>query len=200
MQPICRQRADRIDLQLDYPDCGWIDLHVLVNGEERGLITASSVYEPFEDIKEWLEHIVSHVFDFTPCGVNIYDESDNHILYYEPIPLQTDELLTPTPPELFGLFYIYDGGERKVVADAFCETKEFVRCVYQEILDFALSTRENENFIDDWCWDAYNGECATMWENNDPEIKNIFVKKVSSELIERFLADENSTRRFIQIK
>ena len=39
-----------------------------------------------------------------------------------------------------------------------------------------------------------------MWENNDPEIKNIFVNKVSSELIEKFLSDEDSTRRFIQIK
>ena len=193
-------KVDSIDLQLDYPDHGWINLHIVVNGEERELITASSVYEPFEDIKEWLEHIVSHIFDFTPCGVNIYDEFANYILYFEPILFQTDELMTPTPPELCGLFYIYDGERKKVVADAFCETKEFVRCFYQRILNFALSARINENFVDDWCWDAYNAECAAMSENNDPEIRNIFVNKVSSELIEKFLYDQNSTRKFRLIK
>ena len=194
------ERADKIDLTLDYPDCGWIDMHFYVNGEEKVMIDTSYVYEPFVDIKEWLENIVSHIFDFNPTGVNIYNECYNFLLYYEPLFIQTDDQMTPNPQELYGLFYVYDGHKGKVVADALCETKEFVRCIYQKILDFALSARENEDFIDDWCWYAYNEECGTMWENNDPEIKNIFVNKVSSELIEEFLSDENSTRRFIQIK
>ena len=70
---------DNVEIKLDYPDAGWIDMHILVNGEEKELINLSDVYEPFEDIKEWLENIVSHVFDFTPFGVNIYDESYNLI-------------------------------------------------------------------------------------------------------------------------
>ena len=193
-------KPDRFDLQLEYTGYGWIDIHILVNGEEKVLINTSDVYEPYVDIREWLERIVSHIFDFTPNGVNIYDECYNYILYYEPILFQTDELLTPTPPELGGLFYIYDGYERKIVADAFCETKEFVRSFYQKILDFALSLRGNEEFIDDWCWNAYNKECAEMWENKDPEIKNIFVNKVSSGLIEQFISDENSTIQFRPIK
>ena len=193
-------KPDRIDLQLEYTGYGWIDMHILVNGEEKVLINTSDVYESYVDTREWLEQIVSHIFDFTPNGVNIYDECYNYILYYEPILFQTDELLTPTPPELCGLFYIYDGYERKIVADAFCETKEFVRSFYQKILDFALSLRGNEEFVDDWCWDAYNAECAAMWEKNDPEIGNIFVNKVSSNLIEKFISDENSTIRFRPIK
>ena len=67
--------VDDVEIKLDYPDRGWIDMHILVNGEEKELINTSYVYEPFVDIKEWLENIVSHVFDFTPFGVNIYDES-----------------------------------------------------------------------------------------------------------------------------
>ncbi len=193
-------KPDRIDLQLEYTGYGWIDMHILVNGEEKVLINTSDVYEPYVDTREWLEQIVSHIFDFTPNGVNIYDKCYNYILYYEPILFQTDELLTPTPPELCGLFYIYDGYERKIVADAFCETKEFVRSFYQKILDFALSLRGNEEFVDDWCWDAYNAEWAAMWEKNDPEIGNIFVNKVSSNLIEKFISDENSTIRFRPIK
>lgn len=51
---------DNVEIKLDYQDAGWIDMHILVNGEEKELINLSDVYEPFEDIKEWLENIVSH--------------------------------------------------------------------------------------------------------------------------------------------
>lgn len=140
--------VDNVKIKLDYPNAGCIDMHILVNGEEKELINLSDVYEPFEDIKEWLENIVSHVFDFTPFGVNIYDESYNYILYYEPILFQTDELLPPTPPELCGLFYIYDGYEGKIMADAVCETMAFVKTFYQTIMAFARETRDNEKFCE----------------------------------------------------
>lgn len=192
--------VDNVEINLDYPDAGWIDMHILVNGEEKELINLSDVYEPFEDIKEWLENIVSHVFDFTPFGVNIYDESDNYILYYEPILFQTDELLTPTPPELCGLFYIYDGYEGKIMADAVCETKAFVSNLYMKIIEFAQTASINDNFIDDWCWQAYNEECAKMWKEDNPDIKNIFIRKVTSERVEKFLSDEYSTVRFVPVK
>ena len=191
--------VDDVEIKLDYPDCGWIDMHILVNGEEKELINTSYVYEPFEDIKEWLENIVLHVFDFTPFGVNIYDESYNYILYYEPILFQTDELLTPTPPELCGLFYIYDGYENKIMADAVCETKSFVRNFYQSIKTFAQNAREHEGFIEDWVETAYNKEWGEM-DEDDPRINDIFINKVSSVEIEKFLSDNNSTVRFIPVK
>lgn len=193
------ERADEVGIQLDYPDNGWIDFHVLINGEEKALINTSYVYEPFINIKEWLETIVSHVFDFTPCGVNLYDESYNYIMYYEPILFLTDELLTPTPPSLCGLFYIYDGYERKIVADAYCETKAFVRQFYESILSFAEAAREHKDFVEDWIQSAYNEEWGQM-DDDDPRIKDIFINKVKSKKIEAFLYDEKSTTRFIPIK
>ena len=30
-------------------------LQIYVNGEEKGIISASEVYEPFEDIRYWLD-------------------------------------------------------------------------------------------------------------------------------------------------
>ena len=191
--------ADNVEIKLDYPDAGWIDLHIIVNGEEKGVINASDVYEPFEDIKEWLENIVANVFDFTPFGVNIYDESDNYILYYEPMLFQTDELLTPTPPKLCGLFYIYDGYEEKIMADALCETKTFVRNIYQAIKAYALNAREHDGFIGNWVENAYNEEWGDLGDNNTL-INDIFINKVTSSVIENFLSDENSTERFIPVK
>lgn len=63
--------TDKICLRLDDPEHEWINMHIQVNGEEKTLICASDIYEPFEDIKEWLESIVSHIFDFIPFAVNI---------------------------------------------------------------------------------------------------------------------------------
>ena len=75
------RKFDKVELQLDYPDCGWLDMHFKVNGEEKILITASDVYEPFEEIREWLELMAKNVFTFTPSGVRIYDEVYNYNLY-----------------------------------------------------------------------------------------------------------------------
>lgn len=43
--------VDSVEIMLDYPNAGWIDMHIFVNGEEKELINTSNVYEPFEDIK-----------------------------------------------------------------------------------------------------------------------------------------------------
>ena len=190
-------KVDNFGIQLDNPEYGWIDFHIIINDEEKELINFSEVYEPFEDIREWLENIVIHIFDFTPCGVNIYDEFYNYILYYEPIVFQTDELLAS--PQLYGIFYVYDGHEDKIVADALCETREFVRNFYQTIKHYAQESLKNKSFVEDWIEGAYNNEWGEM-DDGDPRIQEIFMNKVLSEKIESFLSNDQSTTRFVCIK
>ena len=132
---------DKVDFQLKYEHIGWVDIYILVNGEEKAFITASYAYEPFEDIKEWLENIVKHLFDKTPWGVNIYDETNDNLLYYMPIPNSPNEQITETPSGLCGIFYYYDGYEEKIVADAVCDTEAFVKNIYKSILSFAKEIR-----------------------------------------------------------
>ena len=193
-------KADKLELQLDYPDYGWIDMHFKVNDDEKILISASDVYEPFEDIREWLEEIVKHIFDFTPTGVKIYDEVDDYLLYYEPFFFHSDELLTNNPPLLDGLFYIYDSSEKEIVANAVCETNSIVRSLYESISNFAKESSEREEFVDDWIWQAYNQDLSDYKDVDDPAIRNIFIQKVTSPVIEQFLSDEYSTIRFRPIK
>jgi len=47
---------------------------------------------------------------------------------------------------------------------------------------------------------AYNSEYAAFEDDNGPAIRDIFIKKVTSKPIEDFLSNENSVKRFIQIK
>ena len=55
------RKAATFELVLDKVDVGWIDMHFKINGEETLMIIASSVYEPFEDIRDWLEQMVTSI-------------------------------------------------------------------------------------------------------------------------------------------
>ena len=177
---------DKVDFQLKYEHIGWVNIYILVNGEEKAFITASDVYEPFEDIKEWLENIVKHRFDNIPSGVDIYDETDDNSLCFVPIPHIPNDQITDTASGLCGIFYYYDGYEGKIVADAMCDTEEFVKTTYKSILSFAKEMRDNDEFVEDWVEGAYNKEYGEM-EDGDPRIKDIFINKVTSELLDEFL-------------
>lgn len=191
-------KPDKLELQLDYTDSGWIDMHFKVNDEERLMITASSAYEPFEDIRDWMEQIVKHIFDFTPTGISIYDEFDDYLLYYEPFFFHSDGLLTNEPPQLGGLFYIYDSCEKKIVSDAACETKTFVKSLYESILSFAKELSKREEFVDDWIVSAYNYEYGQL-DADDLRVKDIFINKVTSPTVEEFINNKDSAIKYIPI-
>ena len=192
------RKADKLELHLDDPYCGLIKMHFKVNDEETLLITASNVYEPFVDIREWLEQIVRHIFDFTTSAVKINDEFDDYLLFYEPIYHHPDEMLL-NPPVLGGLFYVYDSCEKKIVSEAFLETKKFVKSIYESIHSYAIEKSRNDEFVDAWSEGAYHYDFDD-WDEHDPRFINLFVEKVTSPIVEEFLGNEDSTTRFIPIK
>ena len=59
-------RTDQLCIVLDEPDNGWIDTRLYVNDTLTESLNISNACSPFEDIKEWLEHIVRHIFVLTP--------------------------------------------------------------------------------------------------------------------------------------
>lgn len=190
------RKFDKVELQLDYPDCGWLDIHFKVNGEEKILITASDVYEPFEEIREWLELMAKNVFTFTPSGVRIYDEVYNYNLYYEPIISDISEFYDQFHTNLVGLFYIYDESVKQIVASAFCEIQDFVKSIYNPIITFAKETQLKDEFVEDWIERAYNREWGQL-EEDDPRVKDIFYNIVKSTLVETFISDIHKSRDLI---
>ena len=191
------RKFDKVELQLDYPDCGWLDIHFKVNGEEKILISASDVYEPFEEIREWLEFMAKNVFTFAPSGVRIYDEVHNYNLYYEPIISDINEFYDQFHTNLVGLFYIYDERTKQIVADAFCEIQDFVKSIYRSIISFAEETRQKDEFVEDWIERAYNREWG-QFEEGDPREKDIFYNIVKSPFVETFITDIYQSRDLLR--
>ena len=192
------RKFDKVELQLDYPDCGWLDIHFKVNGEEMILISASDVYEPFEEIREWLEFMAKNVFTFAPSGVRIYDEVHNYNLYYEPIISDINEFYDQFHTNLVGLFYIYDESVKQIVADAFCEIQDFVKSIYRPIISFAEETKLKDEFVEDWISGAYNREWGQL-DDDDPRAKDIFYNIVKSPFVETFISDIYQSRDLLRI-
>ena len=178
------RRTDAIELQLDYPDCGWIDMHFKVNGEEKIMISASDVYEPFEDIRYWLEKVC----DLKATKVSVYDESDYYELYYEPLELDPYNPYYNYNKEPLGLFYLYDCSVKQIVADGVFKTKQLVRSLYESILNYAKESSKRDDFVEAWIEGAYNSEWGRYERDDDPRVKEIFIKKVTSPIIEEFLS------------
>lgn len=190
--------TDRMRFLLEGPEFGWMDMYFYINdGEEQGF-NISNVYNPFQDIKEWLEQIVEHRFDFIPCAVNIDCESYNVVMYYETLFYTSDEQLLGNP-QMNGLFYIYDSLGKEIMLSAYCNTKELVKLLYTTIRDHAKDMLEHryEDWMDDWILPE-----AGDYKDEDEEkvIQETYNRLFVSETIEKYLEDENSERKYKKVK
>lgn len=191
--------TDKMRFLLEGPEFGWMDLYFYINdGEEQGF-SISNVYNPFQDIKEWLEHIVKHRFDFIPSAVNIDCESCNVVMYYEPLFYTSDEQLFGKPL-MNGLFYIYDSLGEEIMLSAYYNTKELVRLLYTTIRDHAKGLLEHryEDWMDDWILPEADKE--KHYKDEEEKIQDIFNRLFISDIIEKYLADMNNEMRFKKIR
>ena len=181
------KKANHIQLSLDKPDCGWINAHFMVNNIEKTYVEFSDVYEPFTDIKKWLEDIAynQYRFKYAPSMVNIDCEGYNAFLYYEPIVWGTG-LINHKHYKYYGLFYIYETHNDQITLDAFCDTWEFVKTFYSSIIEYAKDMQNYDKFIDEWVWDAYNSEMSD-YDEDSPELKELFLNKMKSEEVENYI-------------
>ena len=181
------RKVQNFELMLDKVDFGWIDMHFKINGEETLMINASSVYEPFEDIRDWLEQMVTHLD--TPSEVWINDEAYDYYLCYEPLRFMHGEsksLHVGNSNSGYGLFYVYDDSVKQIVSDALFNTRKFIRSFYTAIIEYGKQWQQDPDFLEYWVWDAYNSEMHDYNEDS-PELKEFFLKKVRSVVVEDYL-------------
>lgn len=174
------QLSDRVEFDFDKPNSGWIELMIQVNDEEANTLGLSSAFEPFQNMKEWLEDIVKND---KRCSkktsvLEIDCESYEAVIYYEPV-FEKRDINT-------GIFYVYDTSEDKIWADAYCETSVFVKSVYKAIVDYAIEMALTPDFVEEWVWDAYNSEMGP-YDEDSPELKDFFLNKVRSGIVEEYI-------------
>ena len=177
---------DRIKLRFDYPEFGWIDVHVLKNDEEVGIMEFSDVYDTFVDLMEWLEAIAKN--DNIACAVNMNCEDCHEVFGYEPVWFfdgKPDNSWGRHPREC-GIFIWYQGWKEAFPLDAYCNTRQFIRDIYTCIMDFSKKMKDEPKFLDDWDCSNYLLE-GMEYDEEDPRMKYLFYNRMKSEIIEDYL-------------
>lgn len=150
-------QTSEVYFEFSAPDVGWADVSVYCDGNKKLTFPISAAFDPFEDIKAWLEDIVN---DFKlSSDVCIDAEGRTIILHYEHLRLaevgserkfvhedrDEDEWQSydaMSCPDL-GLFYIYDSDSMEIPMVCCCETKQFLFALYHAMLEFARNGKHN---------------------------------------------------------
>ena len=155
------------------PNAGWIEMKVFVNGEQKLIGLLSTVYDPFTEIKHWLEDIVKE--DLLEHTLRIECEGSALFFHYENLYCAevgvsfVGEERTTIDFNAFtnqgiGLFYIYDSSNNTMSVQAICYTKEFVKSMYLAMLYMCNCSKDiREVFIKEWYY----------LENEDSQPSNV---------------------------
>ena len=158
------------------PDAGWINMKVFVNGTCKFEHALSVAFDPFPDLRRWLEDIVKedslcHTLRIECEGSAIYMNYENlytaevgcHIIHEENRCIDYDAFTNPS----IGLFYIYFDDTRKIPVQAICNTREFVKSIYLAMLYFCSTGKKcKEEFAQSWYYHENEGcDPDKLWDN-----------------------------------
>lgn len=149
---------DSVFFRLHSPEVGCIDFDVFVNGEEHYSSMFSEIFDPFQNIRSWLEAIAK---ESAPVqSLCIGTEGPQMIWVYEV--LRGAEYDYSLPDDLWGskirepeigLFYIFEASSHgNIFVKAIVDTKEFVTALYLALLDLAANgyNRGHSDFGKQW--------------------------------------------------
>lgn len=166
-------KTDSVFFRMGAPDLGCIDYELFVNGQLRYSSMFSEIFDPFENMRNWLESIVKG-----RCPIHsltIETEGPQTFWIYEA--LCEDE----STPDM-GLFYVYDSSNDKMFIAAIVNKHDFVTAFYLALLDLASNgyNRKKCDFGKHW----YAPQ--TLWHRTKRN-NWTFYNSVKSPLIEWYL-------------
>ena len=166
-------KTDSVFFRMGAPDLGCIDYDIFVNGKLRYSSMFSEIFDPFTNIRNWLESIVKG-----QCPIHsltIETEGPQTFWIYEA--LCKDE----SKPDM-GLFYVYDSSNDKMLFTAIVNKHDFVTAFYLALLDLASNgyNRKKCDFGKHW----YAPQ--TLWHRTKRN-NWTFYNSIKSPLIEWYL-------------
>lgn len=200
------RKLDEVFFHFKAPNAGWMDFDVYVNGEKKHSTYFSAAFDPFRELRVWMEDVVN---DFKLCSsMAIEIEGRTLIFHYENIKLcdvsvrrkfinedrEKDEWEftdADTHPTI-GVFCLYDSACDALPIICMCSAKQLVQSLYGSLLEYA--TGEYKNKIPrDWYYmdldyDDDDNEWKPLCDNWD------FYNIIKSPLIEWFIYSKDGYR------
>ena len=179
------KNANYVQVSLDPPKYGWIDMHLSVNYKEKCLLTLSADSdEPFEKIIRWLENIITSGYG---CSLTRIDCDPNLVtIQFDPIIFWGGYHGHAHRDGYCGIFYIYDTDGEKIKIDTLCDAKGLVKSFYLSIISYLKEMQHNEGFVENRVLHQYNLESEGL-EEESPELNELLLKKIRSKVIEDYL-------------
>lgn len=186
------RKPDEIYFGFSDPDSGWIDITIYINGKKVHTFPISQAFDPFFQLKVWMEDIVNDTKLST--DINIEVEGRTIIFHYEHIrhaefgsgrKFITDDYELDewedydanTHPDT-GLFYLYDSGMYEMPVICYCNTKQLLFVLYNGLLHYSARSKAVPKFGNDWYYMDHDDE-------GNPEFDNWeFYNTLKSPLIE----------------
>ena len=195
------REPDKIFFHFKAPDAGWMDFDVYVNGEMKHKCHFSAVFDPFRELRVWMEDIVN---DFKLCSsLPIEIEGRSLIFHYENIKLcdvsvrrkfineerekdEWESTNADTHPTI-GLFCLYDSACKEFPVVCLCSAKQLVFSLYSALLEYATG-KHREKISKDWYYTEHDANGNYVYN------KWCFYNTIKSPLIEWFLYSNEGYR------
>lgn len=188
------KKLDSTFFYFSSPDAGWIDMEMYLNGKKRFACPCSCVYDPFPDMKRWLEDIVRSCNMETTMHIDC--EGEEMYLHYEKLRdevfcISTKDSWRHSKTEKYseiGLFYVYDSSSDSIPLYALCETKDFINSIYLALLALCGNCYNTHfsDFANEWYYDENNLSHGRKYDNMT------FYNAIKSSLIEWKICTKNS--------
>lgn len=167
------RKPDEVFFHFKAPDAGWMDFDVYVNGEKRHKCYFSSIFNPFPNLKVWLEDIANDLKMSSTLPIDI--EGRTLIFHYENIKLcevsvrrrfvnddidkDEWESTDANTDSTIGLFCLYDSACDTLPIVCMCQAKQLVSSLYNSLLYYAIGThgkKIEQEWYDYDQWHFYN--------------------------------------------
>jgi hypothetical protein len=146
--------TDEVFFDFSAPDCGWIDVSIYVNGNKVHEFPLTAAFDPFEDIKNWMENIVNDFKLSADLCLNL--EGRTAILHYEHLRLARFSISCYGEQSDIGLFYMYDSADDDIPVVCCCKTKDFLSALYNGLMWYASRSRNVPLIEDEWYYMHYD--------------------------------------------
>lgn len=167
-------------------------------GEKHVFEVSDCFYDTFSQIKFWLEDLIDESNDSCSAFVDVDDE-ELYLLHYEKCPWLYDNPPVNTDACDKGVFMIISDYEKSTPYVIFCEKRELVRQMYEQIMFFSSGEQVNTpKYMVTWGdadddgysenkegWDEYErdiNEGLPRWKGH-----KIFQDRFRSTIIEKYL-------------
>ncbi|MBR0500911.1 MAG: hypothetical protein IJJ72_07955 [Bacteroidales bacterium] len=162
---------DNVEFKFEGPECGWLDVEVLRDGESVYYFNMSDVYEPFKALNRWLLSLLNE----WPTTTVFHFDAER---YDQEITCDFIGLLEEGEScKAIALFtFSADWEDSYDPAFVIMPVNEFVRKFYYGLLDYYIANKQV--FMQDW-----GNECE--WEDNHYLLDAIIADKEIEKIIPR---------------